>query len=72
MSHHKKHNAPVPTGNQQHAGPSDLPDQTAPQPDAHAEIASAQEQDPKRRIGDFTGTAEHSFKQPGGHNDANH
>jgi hypothetical protein len=35
------------------------------------EVASAQEQDPKRRIGDFEGKAEHSLQEPGGKKDAN-
>jgi hypothetical protein len=35
-------------------------------------VDSAQEQDPKRRIGDYQGKAEHSLQEPGGKNDANH
>jgi hypothetical protein len=54
-------------------GPSREPDQAPQQPQqSQAEVASPQEQDPKRRLGDFTGTGEHSFQQPGGRNDANH
>ena len=34
-----------------------------------AEGAPAQEQDPKRRLGDFTGAGEHSLKEPGRLND---
>jgi hypothetical protein len=30
-----------------------------------------QEQDPKRRLGDYEAKGEHSFQQPGGKNDAN-
>jgi hypothetical protein len=73
MAHKKKHSGPVPRGNQAHTGPSYEPDQEVQQPQQHqAEVASPQEQDPKRRLGDFTGTGEHSFQQPGGRNDANH
>jgi len=71
MAHKKKHNAPVPPGNQSQSGPagaSSQPQKQAPQ----GEGASFQEQDPKRRLGDFTGTGEHSYQQPGGLNDANH
>ena len=30
------------------------------------EVTSAQEQDPKPRIGDYEGEAEHSLQEPGG------
>ena len=69
---HKKHSAPVPPGNQQHGGPANSSAQTVPPDQTQGEVGSAQEQDPKRTIGDFTGKAEHSFQQPGGKNDANH
>jgi len=73
MAHKKKHSNPVPPGNRPQAGPSE-PDRQAAQEgqQSAAEVASAQEQDPKRRLGDFTGTGEHPFQQPGGRNDANH
>jgi hypothetical protein len=71
MAHKKKHHAPVPPGNQQHGGPSLTPEQAVQQDQTSAEV-SPQEQDPKQRIGDFNGTADHAFQQPGGHNDANH
>ena len=69
MAHKKKHTHPVPPGNQPQAGPA-----------GGAEVSQAsekeggapfQEQDPKRRLGDFTTAGEHSFQQPGGKNDAN-
>lgn len=73
MGHKKKHSGTVPPGNQSKMGPGaksgrrdDKTDQTA------AEVTSAQEQDPKHRMGDFSGKADHSIQEPGGHNDANH
>ncbi len=69
MAHKKKHTGPVPPGNQAHAGPSRDADQGAEKGgQSPAEVTSAQEQDPKRRIGDFTGKGEHPFQQPGGRN----
>ena len=73
MAHKKKHRGPVPPGNQSHRGPSEesaQPPKNGSQ--SPAEVSSSQEQDPKRRLGDFTGKGEHSIEQPGGHNDANH
>jgi len=73
MAHIKKHGNPVPPGNRPQAGPPD-----AVQPDAPGgkgqtgEVGSFQEQDPKRRLGDFSGAGEHPYQQPGGLNDANH
>jgi hypothetical protein len=73
MAHTKKHSAPVPPGNQAQSGPPDASDQAAQQGEqAAGEGASFQEQDPKRRLGDFTGAGEHSHQQPGGRNDADH
>ena len=73
MAHKKKHTAPIPPDNQTHAGASGDTDQAAAKPgQSPAEVTSAQEQDPKRRLGDFTGKGEHSFQQPGGRNDADH
>jgi hypothetical protein len=73
MAHKKKHSGPVPPGNQSHSGPSgDSQDAAAKGEQSPAEVASAQEQDPKKRLGDFTGKGEHSFQQPGGRNNANH
>jgi len=36
------------------------------------EVSSAQEQDPKRRLGDFEGKGEHSMQEPDSKNGANH
>ena len=69
MAHKKKHTGPVPPGNQPHAGPSgENEPMLEKEGQAPAEVSSAQEQDPKRRLGDFTGKGEHSFQQPGGRN----
>ena len=72
MAHKKKHSGPVPPGNRPHAGPGAPP----PPPDEQAARdpepgAPFEDQDPKRRLGDFTGKGEHAFQQPGGKNDAN-
>lgn len=73
MSHKKRHGAaPVPPGNMPQGGPGEA--MTA---DEQAEAdtkggAPFQDQDPKRRLGNFESAGEHSFQQPGGKNDANH
>jgi len=67
---HKRHSGPgpIPAGNQSQTGP------TPPAPEQSVESssggASMQEQDPKRRLGDYTTEGEHSFVQPGGRNDS--
>jgi len=71
MAHKKKHGNPVPPGNQSRGGPSEAVPKVPEKQPAGGET-SPQEQDPKRRLGDFTGTGEHSYQQPGGLNDANH
>ena len=70
MAHKKQHGAPVPPGNQSLSGPADATGKPAKK--GEAEVASAQEQDPKRRLGDFEGKGEHSIQEPGGKNGANH
>jgi hypothetical protein len=70
MGHKKQPGAPVPPGNQSKVGPTDATGKAAKK--GAAEVASAQEQDPKRRLGDFEGKGEHSMQEPGGKNDANH
>ncbi len=70
MAHKKKHGGPVPRGNKSQAGLADLAGKSAKK--GAAEVASAQEQDPKRRLGDFDGKGEHSMQEPGGKNDADH
>ena len=73
MAHKKKHAGHVPPGNKSRGGLRETQDQTAETGgQSPAEVASAQEQDPKRRLGDFTGKGEHSIQEPGGKNDANH
>ena len=65
MAHKKSHGpAPVPRGNLPQAGP-----QSGAKAAQHAGAAAGggaplQEQGPKRRIGDFTGTGEHARQQP--------
>ncbi len=69
MAHKKHHDAPVPPGNRPQTDPNSTG--KAANIDA-AEVSSAQEHDPKRRLGDFEGKGEHSMQEPGGKNDANH
>ena len=72
MAHKKKHGGSIPPGNQPQAGPPERASVNDEANPGSREEARFQEQDPKRRIGDFEGTGEHSFQQPGGKNDANH
>jgi len=69
MASKKQHGGPVPPGNQPQSGPKDA---TGHPVKGEAEVASVQEQDPKRRLGDFEGKGEHSIQEPGGKKDANH
>lgn len=71
MPHKKKHNRRVPLANRPLGGPSKASGQGTPAGQAPAG-APFQEQDPKRRLGDYSGAGEHPFQQPGGRNDANH
>jgi len=70
MAHKKKHKDPVPRGNQPKAGPG--ADSSPPPPKGSEADSHAQEHDPKRRLGNFAGTGNHPYQQPGGLNDANH
>jgi len=73
MAHKKKHVNPVPPGNQPHQGPPELAGEAAQ--DAAAGTgggAPFQDQDPKRRFGQFEGAGEHPYQQPGGLHDADH
>ena len=71
MAHKKKHSGPVPPGNQPQAGPPEKAD-VNPRTDADTTGGgSAQQQDAKRRLGNFEGAGEHALQQPGGKNDAN-
>ncbi len=73
MAHKKKHGHPVPPGNQSQTGPPNTQGDTQQGSLPAIDTAGApHEQDPKRRLGDFTGEGEHSIQQPGGKNDANH
>jgi hypothetical protein len=38
----------------------------------HGGEVESQQEEPKNRIGDFTGKGEHSIQEPGGKNGANH
>ena len=71
MAHKKNQSAhrPVPPANRPHRPGQENASARADHPPASG--AGFNEQDPKRRLGDFTGAGEHSLKQPGGHNAAN-
>jgi hypothetical protein len=71
MAQKKRHGpAPVPPGNQPQRGPA--PAETDAEQRPEDEGMPGQEQDPKRRLGNYGGTGEHPYQQPGGLNDANH
>ena len=55
--------APVPPGNRPQTGPA-KPFSTPETPADAAEGASFQEQDVRRRLGDYSGTGEHPRQQP--------
>ena len=62
---------PVPPANRGHMGPAGqgtTPDELPGSTHGQAEV-NPQEHDPKRRLGDFTGTGEHSRQEPGMLND---
>jgi hypothetical protein len=68
MAHHKKkHGHPVPPGNQPQAGPP-VEAELGQQKGAGGG-APFQDQDAKRRLGDFETTGEHSRQQPSRIND---
>ena len=61
---------PVPAGNRPHAGTAFKPeDDDVPNAAEADKGESFQEEDPKRRLGDYTGTGEHARQQPGPKND---
>ncbi len=71
----KKHHGgpgPIPAGNRPKAGASFNSDEEQVPGVTEGEVGSQQEEDPKRRLGDFTGKGEHSIQEPGGKNGANH
>jgi hypothetical protein len=72
MSSKKNHRpGPVPPGNRPHTGPAHSKDEETPDGITAAE-QGLQDQDPARRLGDFTGRGEHSIQEPGGKNDSDH
>ena len=60
---HKGGSAPIPKGNQSHAGTPELVRNKDPRP-SHG--APASEQDPKRRLENYDTAGEHSIEQPDG------
>jgi hypothetical protein len=61
---------PVPAGNQPKSGiPSQTSDQDEAEPGKEGSNGAFQEEDPKHRMGDFTGKADHARQQPGPKND---
>lgn len=63
---------PVPAGNRPQAGTEFQPqdkDEAEPGKEGAGSGEAFQEEDPKRRLGDFTGTGEHARQQPGPKND---
>jgi hypothetical protein len=68
MAHKMKHVERVPPANKSRSGPSPdaMPETTTGH---HSEVDSSQEQDPKRRQGDFSQAADHPPQQPGPLND---
>ncbi|MDY3561878.1 hypothetical protein R5W23_003306 [Gemmata sp. JC673] len=59
---------PVPAGNRPQSGTAFRPQDDEPSA-ATEQGEGFQEEDPKRRLGDFTGTGEHARQQPGPKND---
>ncbi|HVS39723.1 MAG TPA: hypothetical protein VMS17_29470 [Gemmataceae bacterium] len=72
MAHKKHHGGPVPPGNKPRGGPGAKTTEQGGKQGSGNEVSSDQEQDPKRRLGDFDGKGEHAMQEPGGKNDANH
>lgn len=65
MPRHKKHGpAPIPPGNRPQGGTAPLPDADEPLPAGKDDGAPFQEQDPKRRLGDYGTQGEHPIQQP--------
>ena len=68
MSKKSRSPGPVPPGNRPQTGTTYRePDDEAGKSDKHGE--TGQEQDEKRRLGNFTGKGEHARQQPGPLND---
>lgn len=71
MAHKKKHTGPVPPENQPQAGGAANADASQQAGADTKGGAPFQDQDAKRRLGNFQGAGEHAYQQPGGKNDAN-
>jgi hypothetical protein len=71
MSKKNHRPGPVPAGNQPKTGPAfEEPEQDEPGKTAGPQgEVGPQEEDPKHRMGNFTGKAEHARQQPGPKND---
>lgn len=69
MAHKKHHTPPVPPGNQPQHGPPDATGPLAGEGQQAGGGAPGQEQDEKRRLGDFEGAGEHARQQPTPRND---
>lgn len=70
----KHHGGPVPPGNRPKSRTSHPADEEGEKTEnlrKGGEI-SAQQEDPKHRMGDFTGKADHSIQEPDGKNGADH
>jgi hypothetical protein len=66
---HKGGPAPIPKGNQSHAGNQRPELEEAP---ATPHGAPASEQDPKRRLGNYGNAGEHAIEQPDGKKGSDH
>jgi hypothetical protein len=70
MSKKNRNPGPVPPDNKSPAGTDyEEPDQDESGKTAAPQSETGQEQDPKRRLGDFTGKGERARQQPGPLND---
>ena len=70
----KHHGGPIPPANRPQMGSGGAPGEAVEAPESiqnGGEVQSQQEE-PKNRIGDYTGKGEHSIQEPGGKNGANH
>ncbi len=65
MSKKKHPPGPVPPGNQQQTGPL-APTEPPDTENTVTDGTGFNEQDPKRRLGDYGGAGEHPIQQPGG------
>lgn len=72
MAHKKKHSAPVPPGNRPNVGPGSSPGGDGQEHLHEGQGAPFNEQDPKRRLGNYGTAGEHPYQQPGGRNASNH